>query len=166
MKKMLIVYYSWSNGNTKKIAEALQAATGADIIRIETVTPYPTDYNATVAQGQNEVNAGFLPKIQPLNANLADYGVIAIGTPTWWYTMAPAVATFLHENDFNGKTVIPFMTNGGWPGHVIKDMKKACTGATVFHPMEVKFDSNGGAQLKTKQSDIDRWIQAVAEDLK
>ena len=37
--------------------------------------------------------------------------------------MAPAVLTFLTTNDFTGKTVIPFMTNGGWPGHVIKDMK-------------------------------------------
>ena len=44
--------------------------------------------------------------------------------PTWWYTMAPAVLTFLTTNDFTGKTVIPFMTNGGWPGHVIKDMKE------------------------------------------
>lgn len=40
MKKMLIVYYSWSNGNTKRIAEQLQTATGADIVRIETVQPY------------------------------------------------------------------------------------------------------------------------------
>lgn len=29
MRKMLIVYYSWSNGNTKRIAEQLQTATGA-----------------------------------------------------------------------------------------------------------------------------------------
>ena len=28
MKKMLIAYYSWSNGNTKAIAEAPQAAAG------------------------------------------------------------------------------------------------------------------------------------------
>ncbi|WP_270421308.1 hypothetical protein [Acidaminococcus massiliensis] len=35
MSKMLIVYYSWSNGNTKKIAEELQKATGADLARIE-----------------------------------------------------------------------------------------------------------------------------------
>lgn len=36
MKKMLIIYYSVSNGNTKLIAEKLQKATGADIARIET----------------------------------------------------------------------------------------------------------------------------------
>ena len=40
MAKMLIVYYSWSNGNTERIAKALQAATGADLARIETVEPY------------------------------------------------------------------------------------------------------------------------------
>ena len=37
---LLIVYYSWSNGNTQKIAEQLRLATGADIARIETVKPY------------------------------------------------------------------------------------------------------------------------------
>ena len=40
-----------------------------------------------------------------------------------------AMKTFLHEYDFNGKTIVPFMTNGGWPSHVIKDIKKACSGA-------------------------------------
>lgn len=47
--------------------------------------------------------------------------------------MAPAVLTFLTVNDFTGKTVIPFMTNGGWPGHVIKDMKDKCKGAAFAH---------------------------------
>lgn len=42
--------------------------------------------------------------------------------------MAPAVKAFLHGQNFAGKTVVPFMTNGGWPGRVIKDMKAACPG--------------------------------------
>ena len=37
MRKLLIVYYSWSNGNTERIAKELQSATEADIARIETV---------------------------------------------------------------------------------------------------------------------------------
>ncbi len=32
MKKMLVVYYSWSNGNTEKIALSLQKATGAELV--------------------------------------------------------------------------------------------------------------------------------------
>lgn len=124
MKKMVVVYYSWSNGNTKRIAEQLVNETGADVARIETAEPYRGSHEEVVEQGKREVEAGFMPRINPLSVNLADYDVIAIGTPTWWYTMAPAVLTFLTTNDFTGKTVIPFMTNGGWPGHVIKDMKE------------------------------------------
>ena len=48
MKKMLIVYYSWSNGNTKRIAELLQEKTDADIVRIDTVEPYKGSYNEVV----------------------------------------------------------------------------------------------------------------------
>ena len=55
-------------------------------------------------------------EIKSVDKNIADYDVIAMETPTWWYTMAPVVRTFLHTQDFSGKTVIPFMTNGGWPG--------------------------------------------------
>ena len=58
MSNMLVLYYSWSNGNTKAIAEKLAAAKGADLARIDTVVPYPDDYNTTVSQGQREVNNG------------------------------------------------------------------------------------------------------------
>ncbi len=166
MKKMLIVCYSVTNGNTLRIAEMLQKKTGADLVRLDTVTPYPDDYNTVVDQGQREVNRGYEPAIKPLNVSLDDYDVIAVGTPTWWYTMAPAVLTFLHSQNWNGKTVVPFMTNGGWPGHVIKDMKKACAGAEFACDMEVQFDSNGGDHLETKQAKIDAWIKEVEKLLK
>mgnify|MGYP003195394035 FL=1 len=39
--------------------------------------------------------------------------IVAFLAVVMWYTMAPAVLTFLTTNDFTGKTVIPFMTNGG-----------------------------------------------------
>ena len=51
-KRMLIVYYSISNGNTERIAQWLQKATDADIVRIETVKPYTGSYNEIVEQGQ------------------------------------------------------------------------------------------------------------------
>lgn len=161
MGKMLVVYYSWSNGNTEKIAGELAKAKHADIARIDTVKPYEGTHNEVVDQGQREVREGFKPEIKPLDKNLADYDVIAVGTPTWWYTMAPAVKTFLEENDFSGKTVIPFMTNGGWPGHVIKDMTAALKGADVEHPMEIRFDSTGGPKQVTSQKDVDAWIRSI-----
>ena len=125
MKKLLIVYYSWSCGNTERTAKALQSVAGGDLVRLDTAVPYSGSYNDVVDQGQREVNVGFEPELKPLPVNVADYDVIAVGTPTWWYT------------NFAGKTVVPFMTNGGWPGRVIKDMKAACPGADFACDMQV-----------------------------
>ena len=66
-----------------------------------------------------------------------------------------------HTGNWTGKTVVPFMTNGGWTGQVIRDIKKFCAGAEFAPSMEVKFDSNGGANLETAQSEIDAWIDSV-----
>lgn len=160
-KKTLVVYYSWSCGNTEKIAEQLADACDADIARIETVVPYPEDYQETVDQGQREVNAGFMPEIEPLEYNPADYDVIVIGTPTWWYTMASAVKTFIAENDFSGKTVVALSTNGSWPGNVTADIEDACAGASFGPALEVQFDSTGGDRQETPQSQVDAWIEQI-----
>ncbi|MCI7199389.1 flavodoxin [Megasphaera elsdenii] len=165
MKKMLIVYYTWSNGNTERIASQLQRAVGADLERIEMVHPYEGSYDEVVAQGQREVNSGFMPDIKTLQHDPADYEVIAVGTPTWWYTMAPAVKTFLADHDFSGKKVILFQTHGGWPGHTLKNMEKACKGAAAGPSLAVQFDSSGGSKLMTAEKDIDAWIRDVKQFL-
>ena len=161
MKKLLIVYYSWSNGNTERVAKLLQSVVVGELLKIDTAVPYAGSYQDVVDQGQREVQRGYEPALKPLGMTLSDYDVIAVGTPTWWYTMAPAVKTFLHQADFTGKTVVPFMTNGGWPGHVIKDIKTACPGATFACEMQVRFDSNGGALLETPEDEIESWAQRV-----
>lgn len=163
MKKTLILYYSWSNGNTERIARELQKAMHADMERIDTVKPYTGSYNDVVDQGQREVNSGYKPAIKPLTHNIKDYDIIAIGTPTWWYTMTPAVKTLLEDNDFTGKTVIPFMTNGGWPGHVIKDMEKACNADQFVNAKEIQFDSEGGDHLVTKEKEIQTWLDQCSK---
>ena len=112
MKKLLIVYYSWSNGNTEQIAKKLQSIAGGDLLRIDTAVPYSGSYNDVVEQGQQEVNRGYEPALKPVDVDVAAYDVIAVGTPTWWYTMAPAVKTFLHRYDFAGKTVVLWWGQG------------------------------------------------------
>ena len=139
----------------------MQSVAGGNLVRLDTAVPYSGSYNDVVDQGQREVNAGFEPELKPLPVNVADYDVIAVGTPTWWYTMAPAVKTFLHGQNFAGKTVVPFMTNGGWPGRVIKDMKAACPGADFACDMQIKFDSYGGDHLEMPESTINAWAQSV-----
>lgn len=161
--KTLIVYYTWHNGNTKRIAEMIQKATGGDICAIETVKPYPEVYRKASDQAKKEVETGFEPEIRPVPYDINDYDQIVIGTPTWWYTMAPAVRTYLNSQNWAGKTVVPFMTNAGWPGTVIHDMMDLCTGASIANPMEVKFDSDGGNILETDEKTLNQWIAKLAD---
>jgi flavodoxin len=161
MEKTLVIYYSQANGNTKRIAEMIQNAKGYDIARIDTVKPYTGSYNDIVDQGHREVNAGYKPEIKPLDVDINGYDKIIIGTPTWWYTMAPAVLTFISSNDLSGKIVIPFQTHGGWAGHTLDDMKKLCKGAKVEKGFDVQFDSTGGNELITSEAKINKWIETL-----
>lgn len=55
---------------TPKIAEQLADACDAGIERIETVEPYPEDYDETVEQGRREIDEGFEPEIEPLGRDV------------------------------------------------------------------------------------------------
>ena len=80
-------------------------------------------------------------------------------------TLGNSMLTFLHSQNWTGKTVIPFMTHGGWPGHVIADIKTICAGAKFAPDMEIQFDSQGGADMLTDQAEIDAWIDSVKKYL-
>ncbi len=161
----LIVYFSFTADNTKRIAEKIQDSIGGDLIRLETAVPYPANYEAAVSQGQKEVNESFKPKLKPLGVNVKDYDRIIVGTPTWWYKMAPAVLTFLSENDFTEKVLVPYMTNAGWPGSVIKDMTELAmkNGAVVQNAHEFKFsaDERHYDRMETSENELAQWIDQL-----
>lgn len=163
--KTLVVYFSYSAGNTKGIAEKVQKAVGGDIVRLETVKPYSDNYQTVVDQGQEEVESGYKPELKPIGVNVQDYDRIIIGTPTWWYKMTPAVLSFISNNDFTGKIVVPFSTHAGWPGSVIKDMTAAAEkkGATVVNGKEFKFspsDANRNRMITT-EAELNKWIDSL-----
>lgn len=45
--------------------------------------------------------------------NMAEYDVVFVGFPIWWYVAPRIIETFLESYDFSGKTVVPFCTSGG-----------------------------------------------------
>lgn len=161
-KKMLVVYFSWSNGNTARVAQALAGACDADLERIQTLEAYPDDYDTVVSQARREVEQGFLPELQPLEHDPTGYDIVAVGTPTWWYTMAPAISSFFSMANLSGKLVVPFTTNAGWPGSVIEDMEEAASGATPVESMEVRFASDGGPRMMTDEAEVRQWMGRVA----
>ena len=154
-KKVLVAYFSWS-GNTKSVAEKIHSQVGGDIFRIEPDTPYPSDNNETAyGIAKEQKDKGIHPPIK--NTDVSSYDVIFVGTPAWWYTMAPPVMTFLSENNFEGKTIVPFVTHGGGGGYTIdKDMASLAKGAKVLSPFVVY--GKGGASV---DKDLAEWINKL-----
>lgn len=108
-KKVLVAYFSWG-GTTQRMAQQIQDITGADIFRIEPVTPYPTSYTPCTEVALDEKNNNARPAIKDKVENWSDYDVVFIGCPVWWWTTPMIIHTFCESYDFKGKTVVPFCT--------------------------------------------------------
>ena len=157
MRKAVIVYYSM-DGNTQQIAEAIQQETGFPLVRLEPMVPYTGTDEEIIAQGQEEVNRGFRPELQPIQQPLEDYNTFVVGTPTWWYTMASPVLSFLSMVNWQGKTLVPFQTHAGWPGHALEDMARACPGAQVQYPKAIHFSPEQFGKRETPQPELEQWL--------
>lgn len=110
-RKILIAYFSWG-GNTQHLAEEIADMTGGTLFRIETVNPYPSDYNECTVVARNELDNGIRPELKGSVDNLDDYDVIFVGCPVWWHTAPMAIWSFLETSDydFSDKIIIPFCT--------------------------------------------------------
>lgn len=108
-KKILVAYFSATN-NTKRVAEEIAQATGADIYRIEAAQGYSANPYDDKDRIQKEAYENLRPEVKaPLPASeMAKYD----GSPIWWHQPAMVVCTFLESCDLSGKTVVPFFTYG------------------------------------------------------
>ena len=107
--KILIAYFSWG-GNTRGVAEEIQAQTGADLFEITCVEPYSSDYNTVLEEAQRDQNVQARPELAGHVENMDEYDIVMIGYPNWWASIPMPIASFLEEYDFSDKTILPFPT--------------------------------------------------------
>lgn len=112
-RKALVAYFSRS-GNTRVIAGQIHRALGTDLFEIEPVTPYPEDYEQTVEQARREQDRGYEPPLKATVANIAVYETVFLGFPVWGETAPPIIRSFLSRHDLSSKTLVPFITHGGY----------------------------------------------------
>lgn len=154
--KVLIVYYSWS-GNTRRVAETIREVVGGDLVELVPEDAYPKSYKETVEQAKREIKAGFKPPLKTKIERIEDYDLVFVGSPNWWGTIAPPVATFLSQHDFSGKIVVPFCTHGGGgKQRVIETIKNMCPKSKILPELAVSGD--GGKDLREK---VERWWQTL-----
>jgi flavodoxin len=153
---ILIVYFSRS-GNTRAIANLIHQEVGGTIHEILPEVPYPNSYNAVVDQAKKEIQAGYKPALQSTLDHVDSCDTIFVGSPNWWSTIAPPVATFLSEYDFSGKTIVPFCTHGGGGlGRIRTDIAKLCPQSTILRSFEIYGSGQGNAQAM-----VSAWLRYI-----
>lgn len=153
-KKVLVAYFSYS-GNTEVVANQIKEATGGDIFEIVPEKAYSSDYQTVVDQAKKEINAGYKPALKGMPKDIGGYDVIIVGSPCWWGTIAPPIATFLSECDLSRKTILPFMTHeGSRMGHTLQDIKKLCPQSVVSEGLPVR-----GGRVKDAKPEVVKWLQ-------
>ena len=103
---------SWS-GSSKTVAEEVRRLASGDILRLETVEPYPAEYRATTERAKKEREANARPPLKTALPDLSAYGTIVLAHPIWGGHMPMPVRTFLDAVDLSGKRVAHVTTHGG-----------------------------------------------------
>lgn len=153
--KDLIVYYSYS-GNTRTVAEAIQAKTNADIFEIKAKENYSDDYHTMTRQAREQIEQSYRPELTTSINNLQEYDTIYLCSPNWWGTIALAVSSFLDNYDLSGKRVIPVITHGGYGvQNTIKDMTAQCKGCVV--------EQNGWVGKRDDITELNNWLEKIKE---
>lgn len=152
MGKTLVAYFS-ASGVTKKKAEMIAEAAGADIYEIRPEVPYTkADLNWMDKKSRSSVEMSdktFRPAIADRDADVASYDTIFLGFPIWWYVAPTIINTFLEAYDFSGKKIIVFATSGSSGfGNTVDELKPSAPGAEII---EGKMIRKIGAEKAIKE---------------
>lgn len=113
-QRPVLVAYLTRTGNTRVIARQIRRALDADLFEIETAEPYPEEYDAMVAQAERERQTGFEPELAALVPSIGGYQTMFLGFPIWGMTAPAPIRSFLSKHALAGKTLVPFITHGGY----------------------------------------------------
>lgn len=160
MSGKLVAFFS-ASGVTAALAQRLSRAAGADLFEIKPAVPYTSaDLDWTNASSRSSVemkNPASRPEIAEKLPSMADYDVVFLGFPIWWYVAPTIINTFLESYDFSGKTIALFATSGGSPmGRTLEILRPLCNASVKWLPAKML---NGAMD-----SDLNAWLKSLKLD--
>ena len=165
-KKSIVIYFSRADenyfggsmkyidkGNTEIIAEYIKDLIGADMFKVEPLTPYSANYSECIEEAKVRTSNHNAP-IKESVPDLSSYEVIYVGAPVYWGGMPEELFTALKGLDYSGKTIRPFVTHeGSGLANIPEQLEEICTGATVAKGIAITGSTVGSAKGK-----IEEWI--------
>lgn len=156
---VLVAYFSWS-GNGQQMAKWISEETGGELFRIVPSEAYGEDFDSCADRAKNELDNGIRPELsEHIDAGImAQYDVIYLGFPVWWYDLPMPVWTFLEEYDLSGKTVIPFFSHNGSSNgaNSVNRVAELADGATVLTDNVL---SLRGSDVADSEKEVKDWTK-------
>ncbi len=156
---VLVAYFSWS-GNGQQMAKWISEETGGELFRIVPSEAYGEDFDSCADRAKNELDNGIRPELsEHIDAGImAQYDVIYLGFPVWWYDLPMPVWTFLEEYDLSGKTVIPFFSHNGSSNgaNSVNRVAELADGATVLTDNVL---SLRGSNVADSEKEVKDWTK-------
>ncbi len=157
--KILVVYYS-ATGTTEKVAGMIADAAGGALFELEPVQAYTaedldwTNSGSRVSREHENEAERDVELVAATVDDFQDVSVVYLGYPVWWGIAAWPVNNFVKNNDFSGKTVIPFCTSAssgiGDSGRLLSEM------AGTGNWLEGKRFSSG-----TSAEEVREWLEGL-----
>jgi flavodoxin len=169
---ILVIYFSRTGeqytvgvidkGNTAIVAEMIAEETGAELFEVLPEEDYyPYTYNELTDVAKKEQNEKARPAYQGTLPDLGAYSTIFIGAPVWWGDWSMIMYTVFENNDFSGKTLIPFSTHeGSGLSGFDKKLQSACPDAEVLKGLAVRGNDAQNSQDKVRES-VNSWLKEL-----
>jgi len=161
--KTAVIYYSYS-GNCNLIAQMIKSAIKADLFEIKTVDSKRRKGFFLILWGGFQAVTKKKPALKPLPVDFNSYDCIILGTPVWAGSPAPALVSFLSQNQISGRKLALFCCHGGGMGKVFGKIKAMLQGGAqdergnaVIGEIDFKDPVKGdAAESKNK---IEEWLK-------
>ena len=135
--KSLVAFFS-ASGTTGTVAKALAKEIKADIYEIIPEVPYTKedlDWKDKNSRSSIEMNdQSSRPAIAGTKLeDMAQYDVVFLMAPIWWYVYPHIANTFLESYDFAGKKIVLIGTSGSSGfGKTVDALKDSAPGAEII----------------------------------
>jgi flavodoxin len=157
--KTVVVYFSLT-GNTKFVAEKIAQQLDADLCEI-------TDKNHKKGK-MLYIKGGAAAMREKLTditveTPIDDYELVIVGSPVWAGKIAPAIRTFLVENNFSEKQVAFFVCMGGdKPEKTFENLRKTIELEAITDGLGITEPLENMAEAETK---ITEWCSQLKNQI-
>ena len=169
MAKTLIAYFSRADenyfggairyvkvGNTEIVCNDMKDIIDADMFKIEMKDPYSPVYMTCIEEAKKDLRANARPELVSMPDSIDAYDTVILAYPNYWGTFPMAVATFIDNYDFAGKTILPLCTNeGSGMGHSESDLRKMMPGADIKKGLSIT-----GSRAANASDSVKKWLSA------